>query len=154
MGRRLDNHDPAPMVYKVGGKFRQAQRRWVGFLRKMEPRFPGITGTARRLFATLYFGLLEISRAEDLKPLKLSIARAVSHRLPASPKGTLSFSAARRARKRFVASVNDAPAALSLSEHCRASSARAGPIATARCPCSRYSSRNFFAVASAFSFVL
>ncbi len=33
------------------------QADWIGFLKTNEPEFPGITGTARLLWATLAFGL-------------------------------------------------------------------------------------------------
>jgi hypothetical protein len=58
---RLNNHDASPTVhvFDLGA----AQLRWVRFLRKMECRLPGITGTARSLLASLAFGLIELARA-------------------------------------------------------------------------------------------
>lgn len=58
---RLNNHDASPTVhvFDLGA----AQLRWVRFLREMECRLPGITGTARSLLASLAFGLIELARA-------------------------------------------------------------------------------------------
>ena len=36
-------------------EFEEAQAGWISFLRGLEPQFPGITGTARRLLATLNY---------------------------------------------------------------------------------------------------
>lgn len=41
--------------------FTQPQARWVAFLKKMEPGFPGIIGSARNLLATLLFGFFKIN---------------------------------------------------------------------------------------------
>jgi len=40
--------------------FTGAQARWIAFLKRIEPEFPGITGTARSLYATLQFGLQQM----------------------------------------------------------------------------------------------
>jgi hypothetical protein len=59
--KRLNNHSPEPVVHKANLK--SAQIRWVTFLKGMEDQLPGISGTARRLLATLVFGLREIVNA-------------------------------------------------------------------------------------------
>lgn len=58
---RLNNHDASPSVHEFD--LGAAQLRWVRFLREMECRLPGITGTARSLLASLAFGLIELARA-------------------------------------------------------------------------------------------
>ena len=59
--KRLNNHSPQPVVHE--SNLTKAQVRWVTFLKGMEDRLPGISGTARRLLATLAFGLSEIVNA-------------------------------------------------------------------------------------------
>jgi hypothetical protein len=54
-GYRVNNHLKEPKF--VTCDFHRAQAEWVCFLKTMEPEFPGITGTARLLWATVVFGL-------------------------------------------------------------------------------------------------
>ena len=53
-GSRIGNLSHAA---EVRVEFSEGQMRWIEFLRKLEPSFSGITGTARNLHATLLFGL-------------------------------------------------------------------------------------------------
>jgi hypothetical protein len=72
LARRLDNHDAGTVAHEfdlVG-----AQLRWVAFLKGMEGRLPGITGTARSLLPTLAFGLIELAGAPDCGRLPVSVA--------------------------------------------------------------------------------
>lgn len=62
-GRRISDRVTGPLTLDC--EFGEAQTRWIHFLRRMEPAFPGITGTARSLFATLWFGLLQMIAAAD-----------------------------------------------------------------------------------------
>ena len=50
---RLNSHEPQPDEYDLS----KLQPRWMSFLSDMERSLPGITGTARRLLASLLFGL-------------------------------------------------------------------------------------------------
>ena len=56
--KRLNTHRPDPVVHEA--ELKNAQVRWVSFLKDMEDRLPGISGTARSLLPTLTFGLREI----------------------------------------------------------------------------------------------
>jgi hypothetical protein len=58
--RRLNTVSSAPTVIEC--ELREAQAGWVGFLADHETEFPGITGNARRLPASLNFGLFEIQK--------------------------------------------------------------------------------------------
>ena len=71
--KRLNNHNPGTEVREFD--LTDAQIRWVTFLKKMQGRLPGITGTARGLLATLAFGLIELANAPKCK------------RLPVTPEG-------------------------------------------------------------------
>ena len=57
-GRRLNSRSAGPKIREW--KFPRMQPRWIAFLKKLEPDFPGITGTARKILATLVFGLREL----------------------------------------------------------------------------------------------
>lgn len=52
---RLNSRDPQPVIY--GCDLSELQSRWMSFLADMERNLPGITGTARRLPASLLFGI-------------------------------------------------------------------------------------------------
>jgi len=67
---RLNLPEKQPTSLALG--IRKATHRWAGFLREMEPRLPGISGSARNLIASLVFGLGEMARIEN--PLPFSIA--------------------------------------------------------------------------------
>jgi len=59
---RLNIHKPSPMELKLsisGG----GQARWNTYLLELDPRFPGIAGTLRPLWASLVFGLDKIAAA-------------------------------------------------------------------------------------------
>ena len=56
--RRLNYHKPQPMTLRY--PFAQRQVEWNAFLARLEPRFPGIAGTLRPLWASLLFGLTRI----------------------------------------------------------------------------------------------
>ena len=60
-GRRIEFLNPKPTIYTL--RYHFPQDRWMRFLATMEPQFPGITGTARGLLATLRFGLGELLHA-------------------------------------------------------------------------------------------
>ena len=57
-GRRLNSRSAGPKIREW--KFPRMQPLWIAFLKKLEPDFPGITGTARKILATLVFGLREL----------------------------------------------------------------------------------------------
>lgn len=64
--RRLNFHKHQPMSLEY--PFARKQTEWNAFLARLEPRFPGITGTLRPLWASLLFGLsriLEAAPAEE-----------------------------------------------------------------------------------------
>jgi hypothetical protein len=63
--QRLNHQDIGPVMLKC--EFSAPQARWAAFLKKREPECPGITGTARSLFATLLFGLQKIARAGQVQ---------------------------------------------------------------------------------------
>ena len=54
-GKRLNNQTTAPVM--IRSEFSKCQARWMAFLKSREPECPGISGTARNLYATLDFGL-------------------------------------------------------------------------------------------------
>ncbi len=61
LAKRMNNQDPGTIVHAFD--LIDAQIRWATYLKKMESRLPGITGTARGLLATLAFGLIELAKA-------------------------------------------------------------------------------------------
>lgn len=72
LAKRLNNHDASPVVHQFD--LATAQIRWANFLKRIENRLPGISGTARRLPATLAFGLLELAQAPHHVPLTVTPA--------------------------------------------------------------------------------
>ena len=60
-GERINNLATSPTMEACD--FAQPQADWIAFLKTMEPECPGITGTARSLFATLGFGLQKMVSA-------------------------------------------------------------------------------------------
>lgn len=62
-GERLNCLTTAPRM--LGIEFSESQAGWMSFLKKLEPQFAGISGTARNLLATLRFGLYHLIRAMD-----------------------------------------------------------------------------------------
>ena len=60
-GQRVSDRVTAPEMVEM--EFEEAQARWISFLRGLEPQFPGITGTARRLLVKLWFGFNKIVSA-------------------------------------------------------------------------------------------
>ena len=60
-GQRVNDRVTGPEMIEM--EFEEAQAKWIGFLKGLEPQFPGITGTARRLLATLWFGFNKIVSA-------------------------------------------------------------------------------------------
>jgi hypothetical protein len=66
--QRLNFHDPMPMRLQYPFTDRQAE--WTAFLARLEPSFPGITGTLRPLVASLLFGFSQIISAatEEERP--------------------------------------------------------------------------------------
>jgi len=94
---RFNNHDTEPQLSQYG--FVKHQPRWVAFLTDMEQSLPGITMVARRLLASLVFGLRRLVEAEDIpKGLRYSIggvealARLLVQRM-ANHRATLLYSA-------------------------------------------------------------
>lgn len=63
-GRRIDTRKTEPVTIEFD--FTTIQARWVGFLKKMEPEYPGIVGSARNLLATLIFGFHQLHGEDDL----------------------------------------------------------------------------------------
>ena len=61
---RLDNHKPAPVLYKHD--LAKIQSRWMRFLSDVEKSCPGITLVARRLPATLTYGLRRLVTADGI----------------------------------------------------------------------------------------
>jgi hypothetical protein len=55
---RMNLRRTVPLIYKMD--FTRNQIRWMEFLEEMESSLPGISGTARHLFAALVFGLRRI----------------------------------------------------------------------------------------------
>jgi len=70
LAKRLNNHDAGTVVHPFD--LIQVQIRWIAYLKGMEGRLPGITGTARGLLATLAFGLIELAKAPNFKPLPVT----------------------------------------------------------------------------------
>lgn len=61
VAQRLDFRKSQPMCLKYSVSRGQAE--WIRFLARLEPSFPGITGTLRPLVASLVFGLFQIIKA-------------------------------------------------------------------------------------------
>jgi hypothetical protein len=61
--KRLNNHSLDPVIRKLD--ITQNQIRWIAFLKSEEEQLPGITGSARNLFATLVFGIIELTSATE-----------------------------------------------------------------------------------------
>jgi len=57
-GNRISDRVTRPLMFEC--EFGEIQARWVAFLKRLEPVFPGITGNARNLLATLWFGLQQM----------------------------------------------------------------------------------------------
>jgi hypothetical protein len=70
LAKRLNNRNAGTVLHPFD--LVQAQIRWVNFLKGMEGRLPGITGTARGLLATLAFGLIELAQAPGCKRLTVT----------------------------------------------------------------------------------
>lgn len=74
LAKRLNNHDPGTIVHPFD--LTDAQIRWIAYLKGMEGRLPGISGTARGLLATLAFGLIELAQAPNCEPLLTKVTPA------------------------------------------------------------------------------
>ena len=61
---RLNSREPLPSAFKC--EFAKMQTRWLTFLTSMESSLPGINATARKLVATLSFGLRRLAGADTL----------------------------------------------------------------------------------------
>lgn len=70
LAKRLNNRDAGTVLHPFD--LAQAQIRWTAYLKGMEGRLPGITGTARGLLATLAFGLIELAKAPNGRPLTVT----------------------------------------------------------------------------------
>lgn len=70
-GKRLNQHEPEPVLLPID--LGDAQSRWVDFLKGMEPDLPGITGTARKLLATLAFGIHELTHIPGTKAFNVPV---------------------------------------------------------------------------------
>jgi hypothetical protein len=70
LARRLNMPKRNPIV--MGGDTKEMAQRWAAFLRKMEPRLPGIYFAARSLLDSLLFGLGQMARIQS--GLKFSLA--------------------------------------------------------------------------------
>jgi hypothetical protein len=68
---RFNLHGGNPCTIDVNAD-PKAHHRWIAFLRELEPKWPGIAGTARNLLSTLHFGLAMMStHAEGLRPFSI-----------------------------------------------------------------------------------
>lgn len=70
LAKRLNNRHPGTVLHTFD--LAAAQIRWVTYLKGMEGRLPGITGTARGLLATLAFGLIELAQAPSCERLTVT----------------------------------------------------------------------------------
>jgi len=70
LAKRLNNHDPGTVLHPFD--LGRSQVNWIAYLRGMEGRLPGITGTARGLLATLAFGLIELAQAPNCTRLPIT----------------------------------------------------------------------------------
>jgi hypothetical protein len=61
---RLNSHEPQPVIFEYD--LSESQARWMSFLADMEPSLPGISGTARRLLASMQFGLRRLVGAAKI----------------------------------------------------------------------------------------
>ena len=66
-GERLNSLTTPPEMLKYD--FTESQARWMAFLKALEPECPGISGTARNLYATLGFGLSRLVSAMETTPV-------------------------------------------------------------------------------------
>ena len=62
--QRLSDRVGGPVMLDFD--FTGAQAHWIASLKKIEPEFPGITGTARGLYATLQYGLQQMVTAAGI----------------------------------------------------------------------------------------
>ena len=60
-GQRVSDRVTGPEIEEI--EFEESQARWIAFLKGLEPQFPGIAGTARRLLVSLWFGFQKIVSA-------------------------------------------------------------------------------------------
>ena len=67
--RRVDHHQPYP--HQVRLEISRLHTQWVSFLQTQEDDYPGITGIAKKLLATLAFGLKEVSVAYEAEYRKI-----------------------------------------------------------------------------------
>jgi len=70
LAKRLNNRDAGTVLHPLD--LAAPQLRWVAYLKEMEGKLPGITGTARSLLATLAFGLIELANAPHCKRLPVT----------------------------------------------------------------------------------
>jgi hypothetical protein len=66
-GERLNCLTTGPAM--IADEFPESQARWMAFLKALEPECPGISGTARNLYATLGFGLSRLVSAMETTPV-------------------------------------------------------------------------------------
>ena len=108
---------PRGMVYENASV---NQNEWLEFLRKLEPDFPGISGAARNLYMTLYFGLHRILHAGIRTPdgfgwtnrhilalAKFLVRRMVNLRVASLDHGEAARQ--RRLAERVLAKLGDGP---------------------------------------------
>lgn len=68
--KRLNNRDVSTVVHPFD--MATIQIEWAAYLKGMEGRLPGISGTARGLLVTLAFGLIELATAPHCKALAIT----------------------------------------------------------------------------------
>jgi|GEM_PF-1741595 len=69
--KRFNIHGPKPQIYCID--LSETQVCWAAFLKKMEDRIPGISGTARSLLATLAFGFAALEKARNYECLEVPL---------------------------------------------------------------------------------
>lgn len=70
LAKRFNNQDTSEEVHEFD--LGPHQLSWAEYLRTMEGRLPGISGTARGFLGTLTYGLIELARAPGYQGLKFS----------------------------------------------------------------------------------
>ncbi|HEY9817128.1 MAG TPA: hypothetical protein V6D20_15210, partial [Candidatus Obscuribacterales bacterium] len=63
MAHRLNTEKISPLIYDHD--IAPSQKRWMSFLRKQEEALPGISGTARYLYASLLFGFARTTATSE-----------------------------------------------------------------------------------------
>ncbi len=133
LAKRLNNHDAGTVVHPFD--LGPAQIEWIAYLKEMEGRLPGISGTARGLLATLAFGLIELAQAPGCELLTVTpegveaLGRWVIQRMAntrVAMLGTVEIERKRQLAKRVYSKLGDGK--FSKRDICRAFTIPASPI--------------------------